>query len=81
MDQQQLRKTLEELHAELVRDVVDVRVHAQKPAEALASPDPATWLRGLKSYTLRWIVEHLDGREDRWTSVAATSQPANAAAK
>lgn len=47
----------------------------------LASPDPATWLRGLKSYTLRWIVEHLDGREDRWTSLAATSQPVSAAAK
>lgn len=47
----------------------------------LASPDPATWLRGLKSYTLRWIVQHLDGREDRWTALAATSQPASAAAK
>jgi hypothetical protein len=47
----------------------------------LVSPDPATWLRGLKSYTLRWIVEHLDGREDRWTSLTATSQPVSAAAK
>lgn len=47
----------------------------------LASPDPATWLKGLKSYTLRWIVEHLDGRQDRWTLLAATSQSVNAAAK
>jgi hypothetical protein len=41
----------------------------------LASSDPATWLRGLKSYTLRWIAEHLDGREDRWTSLTATPRP------
>lgn len=47
----------------------------------LASSDPATWLKGLKSYTLRWIAAHLDGREDRWTSLADTSQPVNAAAK
>ena len=53
----------------------------------LTSPDPATWLRGLKSYTLRWIAEHLDGREDRWTPLIATPRPidtpasASAAAK
>jgi hypothetical protein len=45
----------------------------------LASPEPAIWLKGLKNYTLRWIEEHLDGREDRWTSLATTSQPVNAA--
>ena len=53
----------------------------------LASSDPATWLKGLKSYTLRWITEHLDGREDRWTPVTAAPRPidtpvsASAAAK
>jgi hypothetical protein len=53
----------------------------------LASSEPATWLKGLKNYTHRWIAEHLDGREDRWTPLIATSRPidtpssANAAAK
>jgi len=41
----------------------------------LSSHDPTTWLRGLKSYTLRWIAEHLDGREDRWTLLIATPRP------
>lgn len=50
-------------------------------SDCLASPDPATWLRGLKSYTLRWIAEHLDGREDRWTALTTTSLPVSAAAK
>ena len=33
----------------------------------LESGDAATWLRGLKSYTRRWIEQHRDGAEDKWT--------------
>jgi hypothetical protein len=33
----------------------------------LASADSRVWLEGLQSYTLRWVAEHRDGREDRWT--------------
>jgi hypothetical protein len=34
----------------------------------LASADPRVWLEGLQSYTLRWVEEHRDGREDHWTA-------------
>lgn len=44
-------------------------------SDCLASGDPATWLKGLKSYTLRWIAAHLDGGEDRWTPLVATPRP------
>ncbi len=33
----------------------------------LASSDRRVWLEGLQRYTLRWVAEHRDGREDLWT--------------
>ncbi len=33
----------------------------------LNSPDAREWLRGLKSYTRRWVEEHRDGGVDHWT--------------
>jgi hypothetical protein len=39
----------------------------------LASSDPRVWLDGLQSYTLRWVAEHRDGREDRWTDQSVTA--------
>lgn len=34
---------------------------------AFTSGDPVRWHRAVKSYMRRWIAEHQDGREDRWT--------------
>lgn len=34
----------------------------------LNSTDPEVWLRGLKSYTLRWVVQHRTGYDDTWTA-------------
>jgi hypothetical protein len=33
----------------------------------LNSPDAREWLKGLKSYTRRWVEEHRDGGADHWT--------------
>ena len=40
------------------------------PEEAaqLSSADAKVWLQGLKSYTLRWVMEHRVGGEDTWTT-------------
>ena len=40
------------------------------PEEAaqLGSADAKIWLQGLKSYTLRWVMEHRGGCEDTWTT-------------
>jgi hypothetical protein len=36
----------------------------------LESGDPARWLKGLQSYTRRWVEEHQAGKADTWTVVA-----------
>ena len=36
----------------------------------LASTERRVWLEGLQRYTLRWVAEHRDGREDLWTKRA-----------
>jgi hypothetical protein len=33
----------------------------------LQSGDARLWLKGLKSYTARWVDEHRNGRRDTWT--------------
>ena len=33
----------------------------------LQSGAPAIWLKGLQSYTRRWVEEHRSGRADTWT--------------
>ena len=33
----------------------------------LNSPDAREWLKGLKSYTRRWVDAHRNGAEDTWT--------------
>jgi len=33
----------------------------------LNSPHAREWLRGLKSYTRRWVDAHRNGAEDTWT--------------
>lgn len=38
----------------------------------LTSRDALAWFRGLQDYMVRWVAEHRDGREDRWTAVART---------
>jgi len=47
--------------------------HHFTPEEAahLSSADAKVWLQGLKSYTLRWVMEHRMGFEDRWTTAEA----------
>src|SRR5579871_2754588 len=42
----------------------------------LNSQDSREWLRGLKSYTRRWIEEHRDGGADNWTVAAACARAA-----
>ena len=42
----------------------------------LRSSDAREWLKGLKSYTRRWIEQHRSGCEDTWT-VAASPEMAN----
>jgi len=37
-------------------------------AAQLGSADAKVWLQGLKSYTLRWVMEHRGGCEDTWTT-------------
>ena len=39
----------------------------------LQSGDPAIWLKGLQSYTRRWVEEHRSGRADTWTVSPAPS--------
>jgi hypothetical protein len=39
-------------------------------ARMLASTDRWVWLEGLQRYTLRWVAEHRDGREDLWTEAS-----------
>ena len=36
----------------------------------LESGDPSCWLKGLQSYTRRWVEEHQAGKADTWTIVA-----------
>jgi hypothetical protein len=36
----------------------------------LNSQDAREWLKGLKSYTRRWVAEHRDGCEDTWTAAS-----------
>ena len=33
----------------------------------LNSPNAREWLKGLKSYTRRWVEEHREGGADHWT--------------
>jgi hypothetical protein len=33
----------------------------------LNSSDQKAWFHGMRSYLLRWVEEHKDGREDSWT--------------
>ena len=35
----------------------------------LKSRNPQVWLEGLKLYTRRWIEQHRNGFQDRWTAV------------
>jgi len=42
----------------------------------LNSQDSREWLRGLKSYTRRWIEEHRDGGADNWTVASACARAA-----
>ncbi len=39
----------------------------------LESGDPELWLRGLQSYTRRWVEQHRNGGVDTWTVVTASS--------
>jgi hypothetical protein len=41
----------------------------------LNSPKPREWLRGLKSYTSRWVEEHRDGGVDHWTVTVPLAAP------
>jgi hypothetical protein len=33
----------------------------------ISSSDPRVWLKGLQSYTRRWVDRHWDGGKDNWT--------------
>jgi hypothetical protein len=35
----------------------------------LKSRNPQVWLEGLKLYTRRWVEQHRNGFQDRWTEV------------
>lgn len=37
------------------------------------SCDPKVWLRGLQTYTRRWVEQHRNGGADTWTVVAGSS--------
>lgn len=39
----------------------------EEESRRLQSSDAREWLKGLKSYTRRWIAQHRSGREDTWT--------------
>jgi hypothetical protein len=39
----------------------------------LESCDPKVWLRGLQTYTRRWVEQHRNGGADTWTVVAGSS--------
>ena len=39
----------------------------------LESGDPAIWLKGLQSYTRRWVEQHRNGGADTWTVRPARS--------
>jgi len=41
----------------------------------LNSPKPREWLRGLKSYTSRWVEEHRDGGVDHWKVTVPLAAP------
>ena len=39
----------------------------------IESGDPVLWLKGLQSYTRRWVEEHRAGQVDTWTVVPSNS--------
>ena len=48
----------------------------EEESRQLRSSDTREWLKGLKSYTRRWVEQHRSGCEDTWT-IATTPDAAN----
>lgn len=39
----------------------------KRVAANLQSDDARKWYEGVRDYLARWVAEHMDGREDKWT--------------
>jgi hypothetical protein len=60
---------LEEYMSKSLERQAGCSVFTEAELAEIRSNDATVWLRGLQSYTRRWVERHRDGGDDTWTAV------------